>query len=74
MNWFSLVPIRHREVRAGDERAWWMQVNIDPVKVAHELWSKTRLDGGSLRSAFKTEPVGSGAASGTDSAIGHVLA
>jgi ERF superfamily len=33
-----LCRTRHREAhRSGDERAWWEQVCIDPVKVAREL-------------------------------------
>jgi hypothetical protein len=41
-----LCRLHHRELhRARDERAWWKQVGIDPVKVAFELWRNTRLDG-----------------------------
>jgi hypothetical protein len=40
------VPLcrsHHRAVhRASDERAWWQAAGIDPVKVAHKLWKKTR--------------------------------
>ena len=42
------VPLcrsHHRAVhRAGDERAWWKAVGIDPVNVARQLWRQTRLD------------------------------
>jgi hypothetical protein len=42
------VPLcrsHHRAVhRAGNERAWWDAAGIDPVKVARELWRKTRLN------------------------------
>jgi hypothetical protein len=42
------VPLcrsHHRAVhRAGNEPAWWKAAGIDPVKVARELWRKTRLD------------------------------
>jgi hypothetical protein len=24
--------------RAGDEKAWWKQADIDPIKVARKLW------------------------------------
>jgi hypothetical protein len=27
---------------AGDERAWWKQTGIDPIKVARSLWKKSR--------------------------------
>jgi hypothetical protein len=39
------VPLcrgHHRAVhRSGDERAWWQQAGIDPIKVAHRLWKAT---------------------------------
>src|SRR5436190_10921236 len=42
------VPLcrsHHRAVhRAGDEKAWWKAAGIDPVKVARQLWVKTRRD------------------------------
>ena len=32
----------HRAVhRSRDERAWWRQVGIDPIKVARRLWKET---------------------------------
>jgi ERF superfamily len=40
------VPLcrgHHRAVhRSGNERAWWQQAGIEPVKVARKLWRKTR--------------------------------
>jgi hypothetical protein len=27
---------------AADERAWWKQYAIDPIKVARKLWDETR--------------------------------
>src|SRR5205807_9369560 len=40
------VPLcrgHHRAVhRSGDERAWWQQAGIDPIKVARRLWQGTR--------------------------------
>jgi hypothetical protein len=48
------VPLcrsHHRAVhRAGDERAWWQNAGIDPVKVARKLWKQTRLNEGRIRS------------------------
>jgi hypothetical protein len=42
-----LCRIHHRAVhRAGDERAWWKQAGIDPVKIARKLWKNTRLNDG----------------------------
>jgi ERF superfamily len=42
------VPLcrsHHRAVhRAGNEQAWWKAAGIDPLKVARELWRKTRLN------------------------------
>jgi hypothetical protein len=44
------VPLcrsHHRAVhRAGDEKAWWKQAGIDPIKVARQLWRHTRIDEG----------------------------
>jgi ERF superfamily len=44
------VPLcrsHHRAVhRAGDEKAWWKQAGIDPLKVARRLWKHTRIDEG----------------------------
>jgi ERF superfamily len=40
------VPLcrgHHRAVhRARDERAWWKQAGIDPIKIARRLWKATR--------------------------------
>jgi hypothetical protein len=39
-----LCRVHHRAAhRVGDERAWWKQLGIDPLKVAHKLWGHTRL-------------------------------
>jgi len=39
-----LCRTHHREVhRVGDERTWWKQAGIDPLKVARGLWEQTRL-------------------------------
>src|SRR5262249_30912318 len=36
----------HRELhRARDERAWWKQAGIDPIKVARRLWKETHAMG-----------------------------
>jgi len=61
-----LCRSHHRELhRAGDERAWWKQVGIDPVKVARKLWKKTRLNG-----RPRAAPVGAAPASRQDEAVG----
>jgi hypothetical protein len=43
------VPLcrgHHRELhRARDERAWWKQAGIDPIKVARRLWKETHAKG-----------------------------
>jgi hypothetical protein len=45
-----LCRVHHREVhRAGDERAWWKQAGIDPLKVARKLWKHTRVNEGRIR-------------------------
>jgi len=49
-----LCRTHHREVhRVGDERAWWKQAGINPIKVARQLWRKTRLN----ERAMRREPV-----------------
>jgi hypothetical protein len=46
------VPLcrsHHRAAhRAGDEKAWWTQAGIDPIKVARKLWKHTRIDEGRI--------------------------
>src|SRR5215470_7367237 len=46
------VPLcrsHHRAAhRAGDEKAWWKQAGIDPIKVACKLWKHTRIDEGRI--------------------------
>jgi hypothetical protein len=38
-----LCRIHHRALhRAADERAWWQQAGIDPIKIARQLWNETR--------------------------------
>jgi len=43
------VPLcrgHHRAVhRSRDERAWWRQAGIDPIRVARRLWKETRVTG-----------------------------
>jgi hypothetical protein len=55
------VPLcrsHHRAAhRAGDEKAWWKQAGIDPIKVARELWNRTRVDEGRI----EPEPTAQGA-------------
>jgi hypothetical protein len=47
------VPLcrgHHRAVhRSRDERAWWRQAGIDPIKVARKLWKATRIDEGRVQ-------------------------
>jgi len=53
-----LCRTHHREVhRVGDEPTWWKQVGIDPIKVARQLWRKTRLFERASRKPA-TEPTG----------------
>jgi len=45
-----LCRVHHRAVhRAGDERAWWKEAGIDPIKVARKLWKRTRVSEGRIR-------------------------
>jgi hypothetical protein len=48
----------HRAVhRASDEKAWWKQAAIDPIKVARKLCKHTRVDKGRI----EPEPTAQGA-------------
>ena len=55
------VPLcrsHHRAAhRSGDEKAWWKQAGIDPIKIARKLWKHTRIDEGRI----KPEPTAQGA-------------
>jgi hypothetical protein len=67
-----LCRIHHREVhRVSDEQAWWKQVGIEPVQVARQLWTNTRLDRDSLQPSLKAEPAEPGAASKSEGADTH---
>jgi hypothetical protein len=58
-----LCRIHHRAAhRAGDERAWWKQAGIDPVKSARELWTRSRTSEGILQPNLRTAPAGLDAA------------
>jgi hypothetical protein len=63
------VPLcrgHHRAVhRSRDERAWWRQAGIDPIKVARRLWKETR-GPGERRSQRPALPRPHGAAAPSD--------
>ncbi len=55
------VPLcrgHHRAAhRAGDERAWWKASGINPIKIARQLWTRTRRsDPGMTRLRLSSEP------------------
>jgi hypothetical protein len=58
------VPLcrsHHRAVhRAGDEKVWWKQAGMDPIKVARKLWKHTRIDEGGI----EPDPPGQGVTAG----------
>ena len=65
-----LCRTHHREVhRVSDERGWWKEAGIDPVKVAHKLWRKTRLNDSSGRRKTLADPTASETKAGSDVAI-----
>jgi hypothetical protein len=38
-----LCRAHHRALHnSGDERAWWTDLNVDPMPIAQQLWSETR--------------------------------
>ena len=62
------VPLcrgHHRAVhRSRDERAWWKQSGIDPIKIARRLWKETRGMGkGRAEPPVSPRPQGAAAAS-----------
>jgi hypothetical protein len=65
-----LCRTHHRALhRAGDEQAWWRQAGIDPIKVARELWKRTRMG----RRRIESDPTAQGgvpdAASASDGQV-----
>jgi hypothetical protein len=70
-----LCRTHHREVhRVSDERAWWMQAGIDPIKIARQLWRKTRLNERATRRNRAAEPNGVATVSGSDDAANKAQA
>jgi hypothetical protein len=64
-----LCRIHHRAAhRAGDERTWWKQLGIDPIKAARRFWRITRLNESLLRSKLKKESNSLEAPPGPDAA------
>jgi hypothetical protein len=67
-----LCRTHHREVhRVSDERAWWKQAGIDPLKVARKLWKNTRLN--TRAPDGEREPNGVGTAPGLGGSLGGGL-
>ena len=65
-----LCRTHHREVhRVSDERAWWKEAGIDPIKVARKLWRTTRLTQGSGRRKTSANPTASETKAGSNVAI-----
>ena len=51
-----LCRAHHRAVhRTGDEKAWWQQAGIDPLKIARKLWKLTRMQEPPITSAVPTQ-------------------
>jgi hypothetical protein len=49
-----LCRIHHRAAhRAGDERVWWKQLGIDPIKAARRFWRITRMNESLVRSKLE---------------------
>jgi hypothetical protein len=64
-----VVPLcrgHHRAVhRSRDERLWWQQAGIDPIKVARRLWKETRgMGNGRSEPPALPQPHGAAASSG----------
>jgi hypothetical protein len=62
-----LCRSHHRAVhRAGDEKAWWQQAGIDPIKVARKLWKHTRIDEGRIEPEPTAQAAGADRSAKTD--------
>jgi hypothetical protein len=56
-----LCRVHHRALhRAGDEKAWWKQSGIDPIRVARKLWKQTRIDEGRIAPDAKAQRAAAG--------------
>jgi hypothetical protein len=56
-----LCRVHHRAAhRAGDERAWWRAVRVDPIKTARRLWKETRVNEGRMPPDATPQPPQSG--------------
>jgi hypothetical protein len=52
-----LCRLHHRSLhRRGDEAAWWGEHKLDPVTIARRLWTQSRLEGLSTRTAEPAPP------------------
>jgi hypothetical protein len=66
-----LCRIHHRAVhRVADERGWWKQVGIDPIKIARKLWRNSRLNESSPRPPLGAGPSATDAVAKSDAAGG----
>ena len=70
-----LCRAHHRAVhRVGDEKAWWQQAGVDPIKVARKLWKLTRLGGPRIRPATPTQDTAAEPAPNAELPTGPVTA
>src|ERR1700730_9474575 len=70
-----LCRAHHRAVhRVGDEKAWWQQAGVDPLKVARKLWKLTRLGGPRIRPATPTQDTAAEPAPNAELPTGPVTA
>ena len=49
------APTIARFIATGDEKAWWQQAGIDPLKIARKLWKLTRMHEPRIASAAPTQ-------------------
>jgi hypothetical protein len=69
-----LCRVHHREMhRSTDERAWWKQYAIDPIKVARKLWDETRTDEGRVKRPGEAKAAVEGAKSESQGPSGPAL-
>jgi hypothetical protein len=62
-----LCRVHHREVhRAKDEKAWWQQAGIEPLKLARKLWKETRVEEGHIEAHAPRRPTAASIESSSD--------
>jgi hypothetical protein len=63
-----LCAIHHHIHTTGKEREWWRERNIDPLRVANDLWQRSRARHPAAREASQAETLENGVVEGSEAA------